>query len=58
LPLSYDTCLVEWAKDICFFCGILHKIETGFGQNVGRKFEMLHCLGPVNVGTTVLVLDA
>lgn len=34
------------------------KNSTGFGQNVGRKFEMLHCLGPVNVGTTVLVLDS
>ena len=50
--------LVEWTKDICFFCCILHKIQTGFSQNVERQFETLHCLGPVNVGTTVLVLDS
>jgi hypothetical protein len=63
--LKHENCLcpssgwlVEWTKDICFFCCILHKIQTGFSQNVERRFETLHCLGPLSVGTTVLVLDS
>jgi hypothetical protein len=31
---------------------------THFGQNVGGKQETVLCVGPINVGTTVFVLDS